>query len=136
MRDTRTLPSAEDVAAAIIETRPGVDQMQLHKLLYLVQAAHLSWLEGPAFSGRIEAWKWGPVVRGVAGTYMQYESIPIQKPESGRSEQLPTDTRWVVKRVVEEFGNLSGPDLARITKDREGSPWRAARGDLPEGEPS
>jgi len=32
-----------DVAAAILEQRPGLTQMQLHKLTYLVQAADLAW---------------------------------------------------------------------------------------------
>ncbi|HEX9978628.1 MAG TPA: type II toxin-antitoxin system antitoxin SocA domain-containing protein, partial [Acidimicrobiia bacterium] len=61
--------SALDVAAALIEMRPGPDQMQLHKLLYLVQAAHLAWYGSPAFRERIEAWRWGPMVRRVAGHY-------------------------------------------------------------------
>lgn len=125
-----TAESAFDVAAALLEDRPGLDQMQLHKLLYLVQAANLAWFDTPAFNEEIEAWRWGPVIRGVAGHYMQFENEPIQTPVSGDSSALSERTRRVVERIAERYGDMSGLDLARCTK-RSGSPWRQVRGDLP-----
>jgi uncharacterized phage-associated protein len=121
---------ADDVAAAIIESRPGLDQMQLHKLLYLVQAASLAWYGEVAFRGQIEAWKYGPMVRGIAGQYMQFGSGPIMEPVKGKPANLSDRERWVVQRVIERFGALSGPNLARLVKGRN-SPWKEARGELP-----
>jgi uncharacterized phage-associated protein len=127
-----TQRSARDVAAAILTLHPGLDQMQLHKLLYLTQAASLAWFDEPAFEDRIEAWMYGPMVRGVAGTYMEFGDQPIEGPVNGDPEALSKRARWVVERVLDEFGDLGGPALAKVTK-REGTPWRTTRGDLPEG---
>jgi uncharacterized phage-associated protein len=123
--------SALDIAAAIIEEHPGLTQMQVHKLLYLVQAANLAWFGEPAFTQRIEAWQDGPVVRYVAGHYMEFEWSRIYEPVSGDSDELSPRTRWVVKRIVSDFGDLSGPELASLTKQETDSPWRQVRGDLP-----
>lgn len=124
--------SARDVAAAILTLHPGLDQMQLHKLLYLTQAASLAWFEEPAFEDRIEAWMYGPMVRGVAGTYMEFGDQPIERPINGDPEYLSKRVRWVVERVLEEFGDLGGPALAKLTK-QAGTPWRITRGDLADG---
>lgn len=125
-----TLVSADDVAASIIAAGP-VDQMQLHKLLYLVQAAHLSWFEEPAFGEQIEAWTYGPVVRGVVGHYKDWNLRPITEPYRGDPTRLSERTAWVVEYVRNKFGNLAGPDLAALVKG-PGSPWRQIRGPLPE----
>src|SRR3989304_1483054 len=96
-------PSALDVTAALIEMRPGPDQMQLHKLLYLVQAAHLAWYGSPAFRERIEAWRWGPMVRRVAGHYRGHGRYPIAQAQGGDPGRLPPRTRKVAERVVQRF---------------------------------
>jgi uncharacterized phage-associated protein len=123
--------TAEDVAAALIEARPGCDQMQLHKLLYLVQAAALAWFHEPAFRERIEAWQYGPMVRGIAGLYKDFGHGPIAAPVSGNPAKLDERLRWTVRYVVDNYGRLSGPALARLVKS-ERAPWRQARGNLPD----
>ena len=127
--------SAVDVAAAVIERRPGLDQMQPHKLLYFVQAASLAWFEEPAFSERIEAWQYGPVVRRVAGLYMDFDADPIPVPVRGRPERLDKKLSWVVDRVLAEFGHQSGVALAKLAKVDHG-PWQVARGTLGPEAPS
>lgn len=132
-RSTQLPPSADDIAAAIIERHPGggVDQMQLHKLLYLVQAAHLVWFGSPAFRERIEAWQWGPMVRGIAGAYQGFDRQRITEPVSGHPDRLTERTQWIVERILDAYGQMTGPQLAKVTKAPD-SPWRHARGDLPE----
>ncbi len=131
-----TPSSALDVAAALLTERPGLDQMQLHKLLYLIQAAHLAWFNTPAFDDeQIQAWMKGPVIRKVAGHYMQFETMPIDRPVSGYPTAVPNRTKWVVKKVVERYGGLDGSTLAKLTKI-DGGPWRQIRGDLPDDQPS
>ncbi len=129
---SKLVGSAQDVATAIIEAKQpeGVDQMQLHKLLYLVQAASLVWFNEPAFDDRpIEAWVQGPVTRGIAGTYMGYSFYRIKEPKYGDSSRLPSQVRWTVDKIVSKYGNLSGPDLAASVKG-PGTPWTLTRGDL------
>ena len=128
-------PSGIDVAAALIERQPGLDQMQLHKLLYCIQAANLAWFGEPAFAERIEAWQYGPVVRRVAGIYMEFDTAPIQTAARGRSNRLKDRLLWVIDQIIREFGHRSGPDLAKLVK-AEGGPWWQARGDLGPESPS
>ena len=125
------MAAVDDVASAIIEEHPGLDQMQLHKLLYFVQAASLVWQETPAFDVEIEAWTWGPVTRVIAGRYAQFDKRPIDEPVAGNPERVNKELRETIKRVVQEYGDLSGPQLARLTKG-PGSPWRLVRRDLPD----
>lgn len=127
--------TAFDIAAALIETQPGFDQMQLHKLLYLSQAACIAWYDAPLFSDQIEAWRWGPVVRGVAGHYMQYDADPIESPASGDTSSLSDEAWSVVRRIVERYGEVPGPELASLLKG-PGTPWQEARGDIPQDAPS
>lgn len=123
-------PSAVDVAAAIIRARPELDQMQLHKLLYLTQAAQLAWYGTSAFKERIEAWRWGPMVRRVAGHYKNFGRNPIKKPASGNPDNVPRRTLLVMERVLGEYGSLDGPTLADMTKV-VGGPWHQVWGDRP-----
>jgi len=127
--------SALDVAAALLEVRPGLDQMQLHKLLYLVQAAHLAWFGSRAYGEAIEAWIYGPVTRQVAGHYMQFGDLPITRVGVGSPARLPERLRWLIAQVAERFGGMDGFKLAELVKE-PGSPWRQARGDLADDAPS
>jgi uncharacterized phage-associated protein len=130
--------SALDVAAAVLERRRAdqqIDQMKLHKLVYFVQAGSLAWFEAPAFQEAVEAWTWGPVTRRVAGHYKDFGRDPIPGPVTGDASRLDERTAWVVDRVLAGFGDLSGPRLAKLTKE-PGSPWRQVRGDLPDDAPS
>lgn len=132
------MASALDVAAAILERHSPnqeIDQMKLHKLVYFVQAGSLAWFDSPAFDEAIEAWAWGPVTRGVAGYYKDFGKSPIPEPVAGSADGLDERTAWLVERVLTEYGDLTGPVLARLTKG-PGSPWRQVRGDLPDGAPS
>ena len=92
-----------DVAAAILEQRPGLTQMQLHKLTYLVQAADLAWFGEAVYENRIEAWQMGPMVRGVAGTYMHFGDSPIPSPVIGDSWKLSDRETWIVSQIVEKY---------------------------------
>ncbi len=109
--------------------------MKLHKLAYFVQAGSLAFFDVAAFNEPIEAWKYGPMVRTMAGHYMQFEGNPIPGPVAGSSGNLDERTSWIVDRVLAEYGDLTGPELAKLTKG-PGSPWRQVRGDLPPEEPS
>ena len=71
------------------------------------------------------------MIRGVAGHYMQFEGQPIPSPVSGDASLLSNRTQMVVRRILERYGHMTGPELSELTK-RSGSPWRQIRGDLPD----
>lgn len=56
------MPTATDVAAAILEESGPLELSKLHALLYYTQGWTLAWTGRPMFEDEIEAWEIGPVV--------------------------------------------------------------------------
>ena len=128
--------NAHDVAAAIIERQHAadrtIDKMQLQKLLYLVQGAHIELWSEPAFRDGFQAYPRGPVVAGVEKTYRDafgHGWEPIPNPVGGHPERLEARTVEIVSMVLDRFGSRSAVTLEALTK-ADGSPWSVARGDL------
>ena len=90
--------------------------------------------EEPAFSERIEAWQYGPVVRRGRALH-GLRRRPDSGSGAGRADRLDKRLSWVVDRVVAEFGHQSGVALARLAKVVDG-PWQIARGTLGPEAPS
>jgi uncharacterized phage-associated protein len=106
--------------------------MKLQKLLYYTQAWHLAEYGEPLFDARIEAWRRGPVVPEVY--YRHQGQSEVCAWEEGDPRCLTERERSVVGSVVERYGHFSRHELSDMAHDEE--PWRAARGGLPETEPS
>lgn len=111
--------------------------MTLQKILYLVQAAHLVWHGTPAFSDDIQAYVYGPVVPWVEYRYRANTrgGTHIDHPVGADVTDLPATVDATIDAVLQEYGDASGTSLARLVK-KPGSPWREARGELPDSEPS
>lgn len=135
------MAGAHDVAAMLIseQTAAGrtIDKMQLQKLLYLVQGANLEFWGEPAFRDPFQAYARGPVVPNVEQTYRSAVegAAPIPAAVGGPVAQLDDDVIETVRTVLRYFGGWTGPDLEGYVK-QPGSPWRQARGNVPDGEPS
>jgi uncharacterized phage-associated protein len=117
------MTAARDVIA-YIETRnlPDAAEMKLCKLAYYAQAWNIAWEGRPLFDDRIEAWKYGPVP-AECWAERRYGPQPAPQP-------LTPAAREVVDSIVDFYGQMSGPQLAKLSH-AEG-PWKDARGDLPE----
>lgn len=98
----------------------------VHKLLYYCQGWNLAWTGLPLFSGRIEAWKNGPVVTQVYRVQKYYTQEP-----PGSAAALTGLESKTVKSVVSFYGRYSAAQLVALTH-RE-APWRAARVGIPAG---
>lgn len=125
---------ARDVAAAIIEIEPGVDQMKLQKLLYYAQGWHLAWYGDPLFGDAVEAWAFGPAVGDVYSAYKDCGDEPITQAVGGDPGKLGDRERKALKAVVHAYGSLTGPQLASLTHREE--PWVAAREGYEDGQRS
>jgi uncharacterized phage-associated protein len=130
--------TAHDVAAYIVARRQGVgrpvDKLQLQKLLYLVAGAHhVLWRE-TAFRDEFRAYQRGPVIRGVEQTYRGASTgaTPILVAIGGHPDAIGLELQQTVELILEAFGDRPGVDLENYVK-QPGSPWRVARGDLPDG---
>jgi uncharacterized phage-associated protein len=116
-------PTAEDVAAAIIEAihpRP----MKLQKLLYFANAWNLAWFGERMFPDVIEAWEQGPVIDRVYQQYKHLERAAIEAPLSGNASVLGQRDKYVIEAVLSGYGQLSGPQLSDLTHKEPA--WREA----------
>lgn len=133
-----TIP-AVDVARLIIHLaaqEPECERLtplRVQKLLYYVQGWSLATRGRPLFTERIEAWKNGPVVRAVWQQFRDHgnATIPIDhvEPLSG----VPDTDQRLVESVWAGYRMHSASELWRMTHAE--SPWRRARGGLPEDAP-
>ena len=118
-----------EIAAHISSRLGGVDRYKLHKLVYYVQVWSLVWRNRPAFDGRIEAWKHGPVAPS-----LQTEMVHRASDSILRAVSLPPEEAAHVDRVLVYYGHMSADQLIKLT--HEESPWRDARAGAAPAEPS
>jgi uncharacterized phage-associated protein len=129
------MATAHDAAAFLIAEqcaagRP-IDKMQLQKLLYLAQGAHLELWGRQAFEGSFQAYTRGPVEPAVERTYRNVSpgTDPIDRVVGGDPKALTPEEADTLRLVLHHYGSWTGPNLERLVK-RPGSPWQKARGGL------
>ncbi|QQQ75788.1 DUF4065 domain-containing protein [Saccharothrix sp. 6-C] len=126
------MADVHDVAAAVLDATGPESPMKLQKLLYYAQAWYLAEHGEPLFDARIEAWRRGPVVPEV---YVRHEGrSEVGAWEEGDPRRLTEPESAVVSSVVERYAHFSRHELSDMAHDEE--PWRAARGELAESQPS
>ena len=103
-----------------------IDEMKLHKLLYLSQRESLAITNEPLFPEALEGWKYGPVSKEVRTLYtedgMYYED----------KRPLSAAATYIVKNVILQYGGLASWKLSEISH-KEIS-WQNARKNLAPGE--
>lgn len=101
-----------------------IDEMKLHKLLYLAQRECIAITNEPLFPESFEGWRYGPVSKEVRALYtkdgMYYKD---RKPLSAAGA-------YIVKNVILQYGALASWKLSEISH-REVS-WRNSRENLAE----
>lgn len=100
--------------------------LRLQKLLYYVQGWHLAVYSKPMFSGRIEAWTHGPVVREVYSSFADCRCHGIHPREGAETDALSTEEKEFVQSVWDEYKQYSASALRTMTHQEP--PWREARG--------
>lgn len=127
------MASSLDVARYLIHlAAPSEDEdvdclchLRLQKLLYYVQGHHLASRGKPLFSGRIEAWKHGPVVKEVYAVFSGYGCQSIPPKEGADPDSLSEQEKLFIASVWEEYKQYSASALRAMTH-RE-PPWEEAR---------
>lgn len=118
------MAKVQDVAAAIIDRKRPIDQMQLNKLLYLAQGWSQAWRGQPLFDDPIEAWKYGPVVDAVYQDYKSNGASKFADAVRGDPANLTPEETSLLATVLRRYDGLSGPALSRRT--HEDDAWREA----------
>lgn len=101
------------------ERNEVIDQMKLHKLLYLSQRESIIRIGEPMFSEKFAAWKYGPVIVKIRNLY-----------KTGKLNNLPTDAELSPFKesfdyVFQNYAIESSWSLSLLTHGE--SSWRNAR---------
>ncbi len=86
-----------------------VDEMKLHKLMYLAQRENLVRTDTPLFDEAFRGWKYGPVLKSVREAYRK-EIFPID-----HGEELSEEDEAVLESVFQKYGEKSSWSLSRLT---------------------
>lgn len=115
---------AIDVANFVIERSQEqnvpVTNLRLQKLLYFIQKEMLKEHKRVAFEDDIEAWQYGPVVRGVYNEFSDFIDMPLVATDSPKitDEHLPE----IVDEVLSSKQEEATWKLVKETH-KKGSPW-------------
>ena len=97
-----------------------IDEMKLHKMLYLVQRESLIRMGRPLFSENIHAWKYGPVVVEVRRAY-HAGSIP----KTLMTDGVPPVELDILDYIFNTYAEKNSWSLSRLTHAEYS--WQHAR---------
>ncbi len=119
-------PSALVVAQQILWIADQQDKqltpMQLLKLVYISHSWMLGLYNRPLFEDKIEAWRYGPVIRSVYSRYKRFGAIPISDDVKDQESSFDEYALDVMEQVVKIYGNYNGLMLSSLCH-QPGSPW-------------
>jgi uncharacterized phage-associated protein len=116
-----------------------LDLMKIQKLVYLAHGWSLAISGKPLITDKVEAWKYGPVIRSIYREFAHAGSGPIKQPAFDakfidgklvfsplKLEDIGDPENENVKRLLNEvwkaYGGYSGIQLSNYTHE-VGSPW-------------
>lgn len=85
-----------------------IDEMKLHKLLYLAQRESIAILGRPLFSEDLEGWKYGPVSVDVR---MRFGKDGIE----AHTKEIGLNAAYILKNVILEYGQIASWKLSEMT---------------------
>lgn len=96
----------------------SIDEMKLHKLLYLSQRECLALLGQPLFSETFEGWKYGPVSRTVRTEYTKDGMACLTSP-------ISMEAAYIVKNILSQYGIYESWTLSKLTHKEKS--WSKSR---------
>lgn len=98
-----------------------ISNLQLQKILYYIQRDYLK-SGSVAFSDKIEAWQFGPVVPNVYYHFCSYGSMPISRNYKNKNIEIDVEDAAIIDTIVEEKRRLEPWDLVNDTH-KKGGAW-------------
>jgi uncharacterized phage-associated protein len=97
--------------------------MQIQKLVYIAHGYSRAILHRPLIRQRVEAWRYGPVIKDLYNDLREYGAGLVTKPiEKVPKEVLSETDKALVQTVLNAYGKFSGPQLSTMTHQK-GTPW-------------
>jgi uncharacterized phage-associated protein len=119
------MASVFDVAQYILTKQETMTAMKLQKLCYYAQAWSLVWDEAPLFQEDIQAWVNGPVIPDLYAAHKGMYSVTQESFPQGKADQLPTNQRETIDKIIEFYGQYNPQQLSSLTHQEQ--PWVTAR---------
>ena len=130
MKDTTIF----DVAKYILEKSGKMSIWKLQKLCYYAQAWVLAWQGVSLFDEDFEAWSNGPVCPALFKKHQGKFSITSEEFLAGDANNLNDDQKESIDVVINDYGKKEPYELRELSHMED--PWKIARGELKDGEPS
>ena len=104
----------------------NVDELKMHKLMYLAQRESLIEYDEPLFFAHFYGWKFGPVLKEIREEYRTGNLF--------KDISLPTEpkTLELVRSVLKRYGDMSSWDLSNLSHQELS--WKMARKGLEPGD--
>lgn len=103
-----------------------LDEMKLHKLLYLAQRESLALTGEPLFSEEFEGWKFGPVSPAVRDVYT-IEGIQAY------TKEISPQAAIILNAILEEYGPIESWSLSQMSHNEVS--WQNSRKGLGPNDP-
>ena len=101
-----------------------VSIMTLLKLTYIAHGWHLEMFNRPLFPNRIEAWKYGPVIRDVYNDFRN-QGVTVSSGIPNYDDDLDEGTKSFLEQIYNIYGSMHAYQLSDLTHV-EGGPWQLA----------
>lgn len=107
-----------------------MNNLKLQKLLYYIQAWHITFFDSPLFVGKFQAWVHGPVNREIykrfrSSKYLYSNIGPLDINDKDCILRIDPEKQNFIDNVLEVYLKYSGTQLEAITHNED--PWILAR---------
>lgn len=120
------LAVADKLIRLSVQDETPITPMQVQKLTYFCHAWMLGLGYGPLFQDAVEAWQYGPVIRGVYHALKHHRANPVREPVLEQPTTFTEREERLIRVVWSRYGNLDGLRLSKMTHVA-GSPWDQTR---------
>lgn len=120
-----------DVAKYILHKKGTLSTWKLQKLCYYSQAWEIAWTDKPIFNEEFEAWANGPVCPELFHLHQGKFFVNEDEIIYGNINNLTEEQKNDIDIVLRDYGDMEPYDLRELSHGE--SPWKDARGNLPEG---
>jgi len=136
--------TSSELSYYVLHKLGGISHLKLQKILYYIEAWHLTVLEESLINDDFEAWLHGPVIRSVYASFVgkscnMYDTLTFDQTKATTTaleveSRLHKSQNELIADVLSEYGNKSDYHLECLTHSEE--PWIEARKGVPSGEAS
>lgn len=117
---TSAVALAEYVINKCIVDEHPITNLQLQKILYLIQREHLCAYNTRAFNDPIEAWKFGPAIPSAYYEFCYYGAMPISDKQLSKSANFENTN--LLDKIIASAREKQPWDLAEDI-NRVGGAW-------------